>query len=149
MIYNDKLWQSINETNKESKYLQFCRSKADCQFRIHCLLEAVCYLTFKLFKTPSGCCMSFASQVRATTEQPNTQNTGYLSKTFLVCFIMAERWPKYFWPENGQTAYGRKVAKIFLAWKWPNTDLQSERWCNNMVTSNVLCYCYSVSYGLV
>ena len=29
MIYNDKLWQSINETNQESKYLQFCRSKTD------------------------------------------------------------------------------------------------------------------------
>jgi len=38
MIYNDKLWQSINETNQESEYLQFCRSKAGCQFRIQCLL---------------------------------------------------------------------------------------------------------------
>jgi len=38
MIYNDKLWQSINETNQESKYLQFCRAKAYCQFRIQCLL---------------------------------------------------------------------------------------------------------------
>ena len=30
MIYNDELWQSINETNQESNYLQFCRSKTDC-----------------------------------------------------------------------------------------------------------------------
>ena len=78
MIYNYKLCQSINETNQESKYLQLCRSKAYCQSRIHCLLEAACDLTFKLYKTPSGCCMSFASQVRATTE--HAQNTGYLSK---------------------------------------------------------------------
>jgi len=27
MIYNDKLWQSINETNQESEYLQFAGQK--------------------------------------------------------------------------------------------------------------------------
>ena len=52
MIFIDKLWQSINETNQESNYLQFCRSKTDCQFRIHCLLEAVCYLTFSSTRPP-------------------------------------------------------------------------------------------------
>ena len=52
MIYNDKLWQSINETNQESEYLQFCRSKAGCQFRIQCLLEAVCYFNFLALQDP-------------------------------------------------------------------------------------------------
>jgi len=43
---------SINETNQKSNYLQFCRSETDCQFRIHCLLEAVCYLTFSSTRPP-------------------------------------------------------------------------------------------------
>ena len=94
MIYNGKLWQSINETNQESKYLQLCRAKAYCQFRIHCLLEAVCYLTFQLYKTLGGYCTSTSSQVRTTTEHDNAQNLGYLSKTFLVCFIDVAMQPK-------------------------------------------------------
>jgi len=95
MIYNDKLWQSINETNKESKYLQFCRSKAYCQFRIHCLLEAVCDLTFKLYKTPSGCCVSFASQVRATTEQRlRPKHRVFKQKLSWFVLLPDALWPK-------------------------------------------------------
>jgi len=44
---------------------------------------------------------------------------------------MAERWPKCLWPKGGQNAYGRKVAKMLMAERWPNTDWQSERLCNN------------------
>jgi len=100
MIFNDNLWQSINETNQESKYLQLCRSKAYCQVRIHCSLEAVCDLTFKLYKTLSGYCTSTSNQVRATTE--HAQNTGYLSKSFLgwfhylpQCDQNAAMWPTW------------------------------------------------------
>ena len=52
MIYSDNLWQSVNETSQESKYLQFCRPKAYYQFRIHCLLEAVCYFNFLVLQDP-------------------------------------------------------------------------------------------------
>ena len=97
MIYNDKLWQSINETNKESKYLQFCRSKAYCQFRIHCLLEAVCF-NFITLQDPRRLLYVHCKSSSSTTEQFYAWNTGYLSKIVLVCFIMGEKCPKHFWP---------------------------------------------------
>jgi len=65
MIYNAKKWQSINKTNRESKYLQFCRAKAYYIVQHMFLTEAV-LLTLLLYKTPSGYCTSFASQVRVT-----------------------------------------------------------------------------------
>jgi len=37
---------------KNQNYLRFCRSETDCQFRIHCLLEAVYYLTFSSTRPP-------------------------------------------------------------------------------------------------
>jgi len=46
------LLQSIYQTNQESEYLQFCRSETNCQYRIHCLLEAVSYLTFSSTRLP-------------------------------------------------------------------------------------------------
>ena len=47
MMYNANKWQSVNETNQESnQYLQLCRSTTNCQYSVHCLLEAVYYLTF-------------------------------------------------------------------------------------------------------
>jgi len=39
LCYEDDLQrQSMTKQTKKSEYLQFCRSKTDCQFRIHCLL---------------------------------------------------------------------------------------------------------------
>jgi len=132
------------------RVLTICRSKTDCQFRIHGFLEAACF-NFITLQDPRRLLYVHCKSSSSTPE--HAQNTGYLSKIFLVCFIMAKKWPKYFWPESGHWFislwpksgqnisglkaaiglfhYGRKVAKIFLAWKWPNTDLHSERLCNN------------------
>ena len=80
MIYNDKLWQSINETNKES-VLTILQVRSLLAIQITLLTKKLSVLTLLLYKTPSGCCMSFASQVRVTTEH-YSQNAGYLCHKF-------------------------------------------------------------------
>jgi len=80
MIYNDKIWQSINKTNQESKYLQFCRAKAYYVVQHTFLTEAV--LTLLLYKNPAGYCTSIASQVRVS-EWIWVQNSKYLYKISL------------------------------------------------------------------
>jgi len=50
--------------------------------------------------------MSFASQVRATTEHANAQNPGYLSRL---------SWFVSLWQKGNQNAYGRKVTKMLMA----------------------------------
>jgi len=80
-LKNDK---SINKTNQESKYLHFCRAKAYYIVQHTFLTEAV--LTLSLYKTPSGYCTSFASQVRVTTELQRPKCRVFI-QIFLVCFF--------------------------------------------------------------
>jgi len=79
-------WQSINKTNQESKYLQFCRTKAYYVVQYMFLTEAV-LLTLLLYKTPSGYCTSFASQVRVTTESFQPKFKVFI-QNFFVSFIL-------------------------------------------------------------
>ena len=90
-----------------------------------------CYLTFQLYKTPSGYCTSFASQVRATTEL-NVKNRPYLYppdwwKTHP--FALAKVWPTIFlsWPRFGQLSFclGQGLANYLfvLAKVWPTIFL--------------------------
>jgi len=88
MIYNDKLWQSINKTNQESEYLQFCRAKAFCQFRIHCLLEAVCYFNLLALQDPQWLLyVHFKSSSSKSQFMNSSQDARYLYKKFLVYFL--------------------------------------------------------------
>jgi len=94
MIYNANKWQSINKTNQESEYLQLCRAKAYYMVQ-HMFLTEAALLTLLLYKTPSGYCMSFASQVRVT-EWIQVRNSRYLYTTSLVYSIMVKFSPRVF-----------------------------------------------------
>ena len=54
LIFSENFYKSKvrNLMTELCYYLQFCRSETDCQFRIHCLIEAVCYLTFSSTRPP-------------------------------------------------------------------------------------------------
>ena len=142
MIYNDQLWQSINETNQESEYLQLCRSKTDCQSRIHFLLEAVC-LTFNSTRpspvTAYPLQIKFESIIIIISNAQNSAfYTDYLATKCLVSFIghkvtclLGHKVPYFFywpqsalfcWPQSGQCicivitsfiVFGHKLAHAF------------------------------------
>jgi len=126
MIYIDKLWQSINETNQESNYLQFCRSKTDCQFRIHCLLEAVCYLTFSSTRPPPAvvCPLQVKFELQLT---QCTKSLGFIPE-ILGSFhygrkstktSMVENQPKFQWLKTNQNFHGWKPTKISMVENQP------------------------------
>ena len=87
MIYNDKLWQSIYETNQESKYLQFCRSKAYCQFRIHCLLEAVCFFNLLTLQDPQWLLYVHFKSSSSFNYYSYIPKCWVFIQNFFVCFI--------------------------------------------------------------
>jgi len=81
MIYNAKKWQNINRTNQESKYLQLMQVKNLLYCSAYILTETALLTFFLLYKTPSGYCTSFASQVRVTNELKSEFQDIY-TKTF-------------------------------------------------------------------
>jgi len=100
MIYNEKLWQSINETNQGSNYLQFCRSETDCQFRIHCLLETVCYLTLSSTRPPPAP----GRPLQVKFELPLSWDPKFSGIYAEISFL-------FHWPQSGLF--------VLLATKWP------------------------------
>jgi len=136
-----KLWQSINEINKElSQYLQLCRSKTDYQCGIHFLLEAIC-LTVNSTK-PSPVTAHLLQVKSESIIIFNAQNsffyTDYLATKCLVSFIGHKVTCFFYWPQSDLflllatkwlvSFIGRKVANafalslphsLFLAIKWP------------------------------
>jgi len=116
MIYSDKLWQSINETNHKAAYLQFCRAKAYYQFRIHLLLEAVDLtlltlqdprrLLYTLCKSSSSynCLQCPKSRTYILVCQPSFRLGQPLAN---YPFALASLWPTTFlhWPAFGQWFY--------------------------------------------
>ena len=112
MTYSDKLLQSINETNQESNYLQFCRSETDCNFRIHCLLEAVCYLTFSSTRPPPVTVYPLQVKFELLLQLFLLgQHAQYLCKQFPCCFIGHKVACLFYWPQSGLF--------VLLATKWP------------------------------
>ena len=82
--------------------------------------------------------MSFASQVRATTDSMHKIGIIYTQSSWFVSLwqkvnqnacgrkstkmLMAENQPKCLWQKINQNAYGRKSTKMLMAENQPNND---------------------------
>ena len=141
MIYN-KLLQSINETNQESEYLQFCRTKAYCPFRIHCLLEAVCLTVNSTRPSPVTVYplqVKFESIIIISNAQNSVFYTDYLATKCPISFIghkvpyfVGHKVPYFFyWPQSAPFI-GHKVACFFY---WPHSGLFGHKVANAFALS--------------
>ena len=147
MIYNDKLWQSINETNQESEYLQLCRSKTDCQNRIHCLLEAVCLTVNSTRPSPVTV---YPLQVKF-----ESMNNFQRPKLSLLYWLLGHKVPHFFyWPQSAPLI-GHKVPHFFywpqsalfllLATKWPVWSQSGQ--CVCIVITSFIAFGHEVAHA--
>ena len=114
---------------KNQHYLQFCRSETDCQFRIHCLLEAFCYLTFSSTRPPPAPGRPLQIKFELLLSLLG-QHPRYLCKQF-PCLIhwpqsglfvlLATKWPVCFVGHKVACLFGWPQSGLFvwLATKWP------------------------------